>query len=159
MSQLIINLILCTSILLNIPKGAIAQDKQDKSLSDSAKVHLARKLSISTQKAAAVQAAYGYRHEDIIKLMKDHKLPPAERQTRLKVLLNQRQHQIDSLLTPQQKTLLNTEQSEVISKANAHRRQMEQRHEQELNKVPHKRLLRSSRPTDSLSTKEKIKKQ
>jgi hypothetical protein len=135
-----------------------AQDKQDKNAAaaaDSGTNKLSKRLSIDKEKAGKIQAAYNFHRDDITLVMKNNTLNPAQKQAQLKRLLAQRRQQIDSLVTPAQKALLKQDQADILAKEDNRRRQVEQRHEQEINRVPHKRTMRRQVVPDSTKTKVK----
>jgi hypothetical protein len=128
----VLSLLLIVNTSVKAQSGSLNRDS-------SAKV-LATKLSVSPERAKRIQDAYGAYRQDIEKIMKDTQMKPAEKQRQLRRYQGLRRHMIDSLVSKQEQASLGAGQQGYLQQEAEHRKKLEARHEQELNKVPHKRV-------------------
>jgi len=133
---------LCLALLLLITTAANAQNRGSKNTADSASAMIARKLSVSPAKAKQIQAAYSYKREDIIKLMKDTTLKGPVKMRLIKQLEAERRHHIDSTVTPAQKAAMIADKGDLQKKQMEMRAQILKRHEEEMNRIPHQRTVK-----------------
>lgn len=125
------------SLLIITVNEAMGQSK--KSEADSLAKILAEKLSVSSERAAQVQEAYGSYAADIRRVMSDTKLKGKERQRELRHYMGLRRHKIDSLVSPEQKGMISNLDGTLLEEEKARRAAIEQEQERRLNVVPHKR--------------------
>jgi len=123
-------------------------------LADSAVNNIASKLSVNKEKARQIYAATTYNRAEIDRLMKDDKRKPGDKQRQLQRLVAQRRHQIDSVLTPDQKKTLLSGNEDFKQKEEAHRQEVMKKHEAEMNRIPHTRTLK---PIQTDTTRKKAK--
>jgi hypothetical protein len=98
---------------------------------------LAKRLSVSRERARQIQWAFNFRNEDIEKLMKDKTLDPKEKQQQLRQLLAQRRMVVDATLNKAQKQQLKNSLPADTAKMQAQREAMSQRHREQLSRTPH----------------------
>jgi hypothetical protein len=120
-----------------------AQDTQQPADTSTAK--LAARLSISQERAGQIQAAYNYQHEGLIQLMNNKTVKPPARQRQFQYMLADRQKKIDVAITLAEKAQLIIADSALIARMQAQAAEIRQRHEQQLNRMPH-------RVSDSISS-------
>ncbi|MDB5131501.1 MAG: hypothetical protein JWR02_1250 [Mucilaginibacter sp.] len=143
-------------VMLTISIQLKAQNKPDQNIPDSVTQKLAERLGVSNEKAKQVQAAYGYKHDEIDRLMKDQARKPADKQRVLKRLMAERRQKIDSVLTVPQKETLKQSQGDLIQRETDRRNKLMQQHETEVNRIPHQQVLKSN---NADSTGKKVKTQ
>jgi len=147
---------LCLMLLFLIASTAHAQNGTSKNTADSTSAKIAKKLSVSPEKAKQIQAAYNYNHDAIIRLMKDTTFKGVGKMRLLKKLQAERKHKIDSAVTPEQQAAMIADQGSLHKKQMEIRAQMIKRHEDEMNRIPHKRTVKTV-AADTTKNKPKTK--
>lgn len=147
---------LCLALLLLITNVVHAQSNSNKNTADSASAKIAQKLSVSPEKARQIHAAYSYNLDKITKLEKDTTLKGPGKIRLLNKLRTERKRQIDSTVTPAQKAAMIADQGDLYKKQMAARAQMIKRHEDEMNRIPHKRTVKTTVP-DTIRNKSNTK--
>jgi hypothetical protein len=107
----------------------------------------AASLSVSREKAIRIRQAMHHRQQEIGLIMRDRKLSNPEKQVAVSKLLGERRRKLDSLLTPKQKTVLDKRDKKDIKSQDAAMKDMQKRHEAEMNKIPHERTIRGKADT------------
>lgn len=143
-------------LVLGILLTTNASLKAQSTAVDTTSDKLAKTLSINKEKAKQIQSALNYRHEEITNVMKDPNIKPADKQKQLKRLFADRKHKIDSTMTPALKQKLNELRADDIKKENDRRAAFEKKHEQDMEKTPHKRTLKTPQ-IDTTQKKAKTK--
>lgn len=147
-------------VLLTMITVLTVKAQQPESLtSDSVTYRISKRFSVSLERAKKIRSILQYKRDAYRKTMQDASLKPTEKQFLLTRLMGERRHLIDSLLTPEEKSKLKQAQSELLKRHAGKHSEMEKRHETELNRIPHKRVLRNPHPADTIQVKEKTKKQ
>lgn len=125
-------------VILLLTTGALKAQNGKTGLPDTITVaRMAADLSISKQKAWQLFAILNYRHAELTAVRADPNLPIAQKQLIMNKLLTERHRRIDSLLTPVQQALLLQRESGAIQQSMAAAALVRQRHEAEMNRVPH----------------------
>jgi hypothetical protein len=140
--SLVLMMLMCASITFcraqSTPSTTAQSDKSTRMLSN--------KLGIDIDLAKRLSAAYNYKNEEIRALMRDTVTKPFLRQQKLKELLEQRNGQLDAVLTPSLQSKLKKQglgEAEVLKRINVQQKLALQR----MNKVPH-----TTRQTKSADT-------
>jgi hypothetical protein len=124
--------IIITGLLLCFCSMAQAQTTSDSNIAKLAAI-----LSVSTEKAQQIQAAYNYRHLEISKLMKDKSISPKDKQKQLKQLLAERRQKLNAVVSPAEKEALSNSDTALTAHLQAKAAAVKQRHQQQLNRMPH----------------------
>lgn len=138
MKKLKYHYIIITGLLFCLcQKVTLAQGSSQSTTSDSSIIKLAEHLSISQERAQQIQAAYNYHYEGIKRLVMDESVKPDMRQQRLKQMLSERQQKVDTVVTPTEKARLASADSALIARMQTKIEAINQRHQQQLNRLPH----------------------
>lgn len=147
---------LCIMFLFLIANMANAQSGNNKNTADSASAKIAKKLSVSPEKAKQIHEAYAYKHDEIVRLMKDSTFKGPGKMRLLKKLEVERKHKIDSTVTPAQKATMLADQGDLYKKQMQRREQLIKSHEEEMSRIPHKRTVKAT-SADTIKNKPKPK--
>lgn len=138
-------LLMVTALLIS-PVVARAQN------ADSSVASIAARLSVSTNEAKQVKAAYNYNHAEIDRLMKPTKMGAKEQFQLLKKALAERNQQVDAAVTPVERARLKDTRAGAKERVQTVTAAMRQRRAEQLARTPHQ-VLSSSQATDTSSTK------
>lgn len=123
-------------LLLLMSKTTLAQNSGH--LPDSATtIKLAKELSVSKAKALEIQQAYGAYSTEMELVLKNSKLNLRDRERQLRYYQNLRRRRINEVLSAEQKALLQRYRTTDLQDEAERRKQLEIRHQQEIDRVPH----------------------
>lgn len=104
---------------------------------DSGIAKIASRLSVSTEKAQQIRAAYNYNESEIRALRTNKSISPQEKQKQLKELLADRLQKLNAVISLAQLMKLYHSDSTSIAYVHTQAAAMKQRHQQQIDQKPH----------------------
>lgn len=144
----------CLIILFSllVVNGFAQQQRGTQAPDDTVVAGLARKLSVSNEKARKINTALHFREKEILATTRDSTLNPNERHIKLQRLFFERKRMIDSVMTKDDKQTVKRAFADVIQRQDQDRNRRQNAQMAKVDQASKNRRIVSSR-TDTVITK------